>query len=191
MVLLSLFRGLLYCWYGCYGFSVVVAVIAVLMLFEWCYICIYCSLVGSNNAVGAGDAAASPRKKFGRQNWLDLVDWIWANFGQIWAKFGQIWVKFIWAKLGKSLRFGRIWLDLGKIKILHPQKHSTSYGYGWLPCWRWSGDFSIVVVLIVLPGNSEAWLKCFYPIACSYFNSLSWCFVVSLDIAFVMIISTW
>jgi len=22
------------------------------------------------------------------------------------------------------------WLDLGKIKILHPQKHSISYGYG-------------------------------------------------------------
>jgi len=34
------------------------------------------------------------------------------------AKFGQIRVKF-----------GQIWLDLGKIKILHPQKLSISYGY--------------------------------------------------------------
>jgi len=24
--------------------------------------------------------------------------------------------------------FGRKWLDLGKIKLLHPQKHSISYG---------------------------------------------------------------
>jgi len=33
---------------------------------------------------------------------------------------------FIWAKL---IRFGQIWLDLSKIKILHLQKHSISYGY--------------------------------------------------------------
>jgi len=35
------------------------------------------------------------------------------------GEFGQKW-----------LIFGQIWLDLGKIKILHPQKDSISYGYG-------------------------------------------------------------
>jgi len=30
----------------------------------------------------------------------------------------------------KLIRFGQIWLKLGKIKILHPQKHSITYGYG-------------------------------------------------------------
>jgi len=33
---------------------------------------------------------------------------------------GQNWVKVI--------RFGKMWLDLGKIEILHSQKHSISYG---------------------------------------------------------------
>jgi len=43
------------------------------------------------------------------------------KFGQIRAKFERIWAK--------GLRFGQIWLDLGKIKILHPQKHPISYEY--------------------------------------------------------------
>jgi len=34
-----------------------------------------------------------------------------------------------WLK-AKVIRFEQIWLDLGKIKILHPQKHSIIYGYG-------------------------------------------------------------
>jgi len=34
--------------------------------------------------------------------------------------------KIFGAKLN---RFGQKWLDLGNIKILHPQKHSISYGY--------------------------------------------------------------
>jgi len=46
---------------------------------------------------------------------LGKIGWIWAdlrqNLGKIEAKFGQI------------------WLDLGKIKTLHPQKHSFSDGY--------------------------------------------------------------
>jgi len=33
--------------------------------------------------------------------------------------------------LGKiKVKLGKKWIDLGKIKILHPQKHSISYGYG-------------------------------------------------------------
>jgi len=32
--------------------------------------------------------------------------------------------------LGKiEAKFGQKWFDLGKIKILHPQKHLFSYGY--------------------------------------------------------------
>jgi len=41
------------------------------------------------------------------------------QFEQNW---GEIWTKMI--------RFEQIWLDLGKIKIVHPQKHSISYGDG-------------------------------------------------------------
>jgi len=48
---------------------------------------------------------------------------------------------FFWAKL---IRFGQIWLDLGKIKILHLPKHSISYGYGYklkkqcnVTYWTW------------------------------------------------------
>jgi len=40
---------------------------------------------------------------------------IWPKFWQIWVKFRQIWIKFR--------------QNLGEIKILHPQKHSISYGY--------------------------------------------------------------
>jgi len=33
-------------------------------------------------------------------------------------------------KLAKiEAKFGKKWLDLGKIKILYPQKHPISYGY--------------------------------------------------------------
>jgi len=45
-------------------------------------------------------------------------------FWEIWASlvgFCEIWEKVI--------RFEQIWLDLGKMKILHPQNHSTLYGY--------------------------------------------------------------
>jgi len=41
------------------------------------------------------------------------------------GKFG--WIGKIWAKV---IRFEQILLDLGKIKILHPQTHSIFYGYG-------------------------------------------------------------
>jgi len=34
------------------------------------------------------------------------------------------------AALDNVIRFGKIWLDFGKIKILHPQKHSIPKGYG-------------------------------------------------------------
>jgi len=35
--------------------------------------------------------------------------------------------------LGKvKAKFGQTWFELGKIKILHPQKHSISYGYVWV-----------------------------------------------------------
>jgi len=36
---------------------------------------------------------------------------IWLNLGKIWANLGKIWA------------------NLDKIKILHPEKHSISYGY--------------------------------------------------------------
>jgi len=48
------------------------------------------------------------------------------------TRFGQNWVE-VWAELdrnlGNSNRFDQVWLDLGKIKILHPKKHPISYGY--------------------------------------------------------------
>jgi len=48
-------------------------------------------------------------------------------------KFGWIW-KNLRRNLGKSdITFEQIWLDLGKIKILHPQKYSTSHGYAEVP----------------------------------------------------------
>jgi len=44
------------------------------------------------------------------------------NLGKIWAKFGKFEQNF--DKFGqKWLRHGQIGLDLGKFKILHPQKH--------------------------------------------------------------------
>jgi len=49
------------------------------------------------------------------QVWLDLCE-IKLNLGKFEAKFGLI--------------SGAIRLNLGKIKILHPQKHSIFYGYG-------------------------------------------------------------
>jgi len=36
--------------------------------------------------------------------------------------------KLFWEKLVSP---GQVWLDLGKIKILHPKKHSIPYGYGY------------------------------------------------------------
>jgi len=45
------------------------------------------------------------------------------DLGKIWSKLRR--------NLGKiEVKFGQKWLDLGKIKILHPQKHSISFGYG-------------------------------------------------------------
>jgi len=42
---------------------------------------------------------------------------------------GKIWAE-LWRNLDKiEAKFGQKWLDLGKIKILHPQKHSIFYGY--------------------------------------------------------------
>jgi len=52
------------------------------------------------SAVGAGDAAASPRNFWG-------------------AKFGQNLGKI----LARVIKIGQIYLDLEKIKTLHPQKH--------------------------------------------------------------------
>jgi len=57
------------------------------------------------------------RKLFKFRQVLDLCE--------IKMKFGKILGK-IWAKV---FRFEQIWLDLGKIKILHPQKHSIFYSY--------------------------------------------------------------
>jgi len=57
------------------------------------------------------------------------------------GKFGWIWAK-LKRNLGKiEVKFGQKWLYLGKIKILHPQKHSISYGYGeawWAFYKRWN-----------------------------------------------------
>jgi len=47
------------------------------------------------------------------KNFLGKFDWIWS----LWVKFGQI-----------KAKFGQKRLDLGKIKILYPQKHSISNG---------------------------------------------------------------
>jgi len=44
---------------------------------------------------------------------------------QINNRFGQNWSEIC----AKVFGIGKIWLDLGKIKILHPQKYSISYGY--------------------------------------------------------------
>jgi len=42
------------------------------------------------------------------------------NYGKIWAKLKR--------NLGKSDWDWENWLDLGKIKILHPKTYSISYG---------------------------------------------------------------
>jgi len=54
-----------------------------------------------------------------------LANIFWVNL----VGFGRILGK-IKTNLGKiEAKFGQIWLDiLDKIKILHPPKHSTSYG---------------------------------------------------------------
>jgi len=61
---------------------------------------------------GAWDAIASPIKIF-----LDKIVSIWANLIRFGQNFGKI-----------NVKFGKIWSDLGKIKTLHLQKHSISYG---------------------------------------------------------------
>jgi len=58
---------------------------------------------------------------------------ILANLGTFRKNWGEIWAKVN--------RFGQIWLDLDKIKILHPQTHSMSYGHD--KAWPMKSYFSI------------------------------------------------
>jgi len=66
-------------------------------------------------AAEAGDAAASHGKHF-------LAKLI--RFGQFWSDLGDIKAK------------GKFRQNSTKIKILHPQKHSISYGYVDISCFR-------------------------------------------------------
>jgi len=81
------------------------------------------SSAGLNSTVGAGDATASLSKIF----WAKLIKF-GRNLSKIKEKFGQKWPDLSKVEV-KFTRFRQIWLDSGKIKILHPQKHSITYGW--------------------------------------------------------------
>jgi len=85
----------------------------------------------------AENAAASPGK-----NCLEkLIRFgILANLVRFWQNLGKIEAK-IWP------RFCQIWLDLDKIKILHPQKLSISYDYA-IRIWEVGVSLSDWVFLV-------------------------------------------